>query len=41
MKKLLVVLCSVVLAIGLSGCWGKGKAPYGKGKAPAPVVTKG
>ncbi len=22
-------------------CWGKGKAPVGKGKAPPPVVTKG
>ena len=44
MKKMLVVICSLVLALGLAGCgWaGKGKAPIiGKGKAPAPVVTKG
>lgn len=34
MKKFLVVLCSAVLAFGLAGCWGKGKAPVGKGKAP-------
>jgi hypothetical protein len=46
MKKMLVVICSLVLALSLAGCgwgpWGKGKAPIiGKGKAPAPVVTKG
>ena len=41
MKKFLVVICSVVLALGLAGCAGKGKTPIGKGKAPAPVVTKG
>jgi hypothetical protein len=41
MKKVLVILCSVVLAVGLAGCAGKGKAPIGKGKAPVPVVTKG
>jgi hypothetical protein len=39
MKKVLVILCSVVLAAGVAGC--VGKAPIGKGKAPAPVVTKG
>jgi hypothetical protein len=39
MKKFLVVVCSIVLAFGLAGC--AGKAPVGKGKAPAPVVTKG
>jgi len=40
MKKFLVVLCSVFLAFGLTGC-GKGKAPVvGKGKAPV-VQTKG
>jgi len=47
MKKILVLICSVTLALSLAGCgWGpfagKGKAPIiGKGKAPAPVVTKG
>jgi len=40
MKKLLVVICSVILAIGLAGCVGKGKAPVGKGKAPV-VQTRG
>jgi hypothetical protein len=30
----------MVLAFGLSGCIGKGKAPIGKGKAPV-VQTKG
>jgi len=40
MKKFLVVLCSAVLAFGLAGCWGKGKAPVGKGKAPV-VQTRG
>ncbi|HMF20821.1 MAG TPA: hypothetical protein VKG24_01665 [Pseudolabrys sp.] len=40
MKKLLFVVCSVILAFGVAGC--VGKAPVGKGKAPAPVVqTKG
>ena len=34
MKKLVVVICSLMLALGLSGCIGKGKAPIGKGKAP-------
>lgn len=40
MKKLLVVICSAVLAFGLAGCIGKGKAPVGKGKAPV-VQTRG
>ena len=40
MKKFLVVICSLFLAFGLSGCIGKGKAPVGKGKAPV-VQTKG
>ena len=40
MKKFLVVICSVFLAFGLTGCIGKGKAPVGKGKAPV-VQTKG
>ena len=40
MKKFLVVICSAVLAFGLAGCIGKGKAPVGKGKAPV-VQTKG
>ena len=40
MKRTLVVICTVMLALGLAGC--VGKAPIiGKGKAPAPVVTKG
>ena len=40
MKELLVVICSAVLAFGLAGCIGKGKAPVGKGKAPV-VQTRG
>jgi hypothetical protein len=40
MKKLVVAICSLVLAFGLSGCIGKGKAPVGKGKAPV-VQTRG
>jgi hypothetical protein len=40
MKKFLVVLYSLILAFGVSGCVGKGKAPVGKGKAPV-VQTKG
>jgi hypothetical protein len=40
MKKLVVVFCSLMLALGLSGCIGKGKAPVGKGKAPV-VQTRG
>ena len=38
MKKLLVTICSVILAFGLTAC--VGKAPVGKGKAPPPVVTR-
>jgi hypothetical protein len=41
MKKVLVILCSVIVSASLAGCVA-GKAPWiGKGKAPAPVVTKG
>ena len=40
MKKIVVVICTVVLALGVAGCAGKGKAPIGKGKAPV-VQTKG
>jgi hypothetical protein len=37
MKKFLVIFCTVILALGVVNCAGKGK-----GKAPAPVVhTKG
>jgi hypothetical protein len=40
MKKFLAAICSMLLAFGLSGCIGKGKAPVGKGKAPV-VQTRG
>jgi len=40
MRKLLLAMCSVILAFGLTGCIGKGKAPVGKGKAPV-VQTRG
>ena len=41
MNKFLVILCSLLLALSVAGCAGKGKTPIGKGKAPPPVVTKG
>jgi hypothetical protein len=41
MNKFLAIVCSVLLALSVAGCAGKGKAPIGKGKAPVPVVTKG
>ena len=40
MKKILILFCSVILALGGAGCAGKGKVPIGKGKAPV-VHTKG
>jgi hypothetical protein len=43
MNRFLAIVCSVLLALSVAGCAGKGKTPIGKGKAPAPVpvVTKG
>ena len=40
MKKFLTVICTVVIALSVAGCAGKGKAPMGKGKAPV-VQTRG
>lgn len=41
MKKITLIICSMVLALGVSGCAGKGKVPViGKGKAPV-VQTRG
>lgn len=40
MKKFVVIICTAILALGVAGCAGKGKAPVGKGKAPV-VQTKG
>jgi hypothetical protein len=42
MKKIVVVMVTVVTALSLAACveGGKGKAPIGKGKAPV-VVTRG
>ena len=41
-NRFLAIACSVLLAMSVAGCVGKGKAPIGKGKAPVPpVVTKG
>jgi hypothetical protein len=34
MKKVLIVMVATVMALGMAGC-------VGKGKAPPPVVTKG
>jgi hypothetical protein len=42
MKKIAMGLILAVTAVSLGGCFvGKGPAPIGKGKAPAPVVTRG
>jgi hypothetical protein len=38
MKKILILFCSVILALGVANC--AGKVPIGKGKAPV-VHTKG
>lgn len=40
MKKFMVIVCTAILAFGVAGCAGKGKAPMGKGKSPV-VQTKG
>jgi len=40
MKKILLVVCSIALALGVANCAGKGKVPIGKGKAPV-VHTRG
>jgi outer membrane murein-binding lipoprotein Lpp len=39
MQKILVIGAIIVAALSVANC--VGKAPIGKGKAPAPVVTKG
>jgi len=39
MRKLLFVICTAVLAFGLSACWNG--SPIGKGKYPVPVVSRG
>jgi len=41
MRKVMLLVITVLTAVSVAGCVGKGKAPIGKGKAPAPVVTKG
>lgn len=41
MKKILILVCSAILVLGVAGCVGKGKIPIGKGKAPPVVHTKG
>jgi hypothetical protein len=40
MKIVLVAICSAVLAFGVVGSMGKGKASVGEGKAPV-VQTRG
>jgi hypothetical protein len=40
MNKYLLVAVAIVAALSVAGCAGKAP-PIGKGKAPAPVVTKG
>ena len=39
MKKYLLAAVAILAVLSAAGC--AGKAPVGKGKAPAPVVTKG
>jgi hypothetical protein len=41
MQKILVIGAMIAAALSVADCAGKGKVPFGKGKAPAPVVTKG
>lgn len=41
MNRFLIIVCSLLLALSVAGCAGKGKAPIGKGKAPPIVTTKG
>jgi hypothetical protein len=36
MKAVLIALAATVIAVGMAGCVGKGKAP-----PPPPVITKG
>ena len=40
MRKIFLLAISVVAAVSVAGCAGKGKMPIGKGKTPV-VVTKG
>jgi hypothetical protein len=40
MKKYLFIAVAIVAALNVAGCAGKAP-PIGKGKAPAPIVTKG
>jgi hypothetical protein len=42
MNRFVAIMCSLLLALSVAGCAGKGKTPtLGKGKAPPVVVTKG
>jgi hypothetical protein len=41
MQKILIIGAIIATALSVANCAGKGKVPIGKGKAPAPVVTKG
>ena len=42
MRKLFVLGILIIAALSVAACvTGKGKAPIGKGKAPAVVTTKG
>lgn len=41
MQKILMIGVIIATALSVANCAGKGKVPIGKGKAPAPVVTKG
>ncbi len=41
MRKYVQVVLAILFALTVADCAGKGKAPFGKGKAPAAVTTKG
>jgi hypothetical protein len=40
MQKAFMLAITIVAALSVAGCAGKGKTPVGKGKTPA-VVTRG
>jgi len=40
MQKTLVLVISILTALSIAGCAGKGKVPIGKGKAPI-IHTRG
>ena len=42
MRKFLTIVVTLLMAVSIASCAGKGKSPVGKGKGKSPVVqTKG